>query len=34
VKLGVLPRESDQRPLDRRERAHGFTSYCPQPDGN
>lgn len=31
VKLGVLPRH--ESPLDRRERARGFDSYCPEPDG-
>jgi hypothetical protein len=29
VRLGVLP--SLESPLDRRERAHGFGSYCPEP---
>jgi hypothetical protein len=28
VKLGVIP---DERPLDRRERARGFGTYCPEP---
>lgn len=31
VKLGVLPRY--ESPLERRERAHGFDSYCPEPGG-
>jgi hypothetical protein len=30
VKLGVLP--SHPTPLERRERARGFTAYCPEPD--
>ena len=29
VKLGVLPR--GERPLERRERARGFSGYCPEP---
>ena len=29
VKLGVLP--GGERPLDRRERARGFSGYCPEP---
>ncbi len=29
VKLGLLP--ALESPLDRRERAHGFESYCPEP---
>jgi hypothetical protein len=29
VKLGVLPRY--ESPIDRRERAQGFASYCPEP---
>jgi len=29
VKLGVLP--AFESPLDRRERAHGFGNYCPEP---
>ena len=29
VKLGVLP--GVERPLERRERARGFTGYCPEP---
>jgi hypothetical protein len=33
VRMGILPRyERDERPLDRRERAHGFGSWCPEPD--
>jgi hypothetical protein len=28
VKLGILP--SSPRPLDRREQAKGFGSYCPE----
>ena len=32
VKLGVLP--SYRAPLDRRENARGFESYCPQPAEN
>jgi hypothetical protein len=31
VKLGVLPREIEPYPLDRREHARGFESYCPEP---
>jgi hypothetical protein len=30
VKLGVLPREVEPYPLDRREHARGFESYCPE----
>lgn len=30
VSLGILPRE--EPPMHRRERATGFSSYCPQPD--
>lgn len=29
VRLGVLP--NIETPLDRREHAHGFTNYCPEP---
>ena len=29
VRLGVLPRL--ETPLERREHAHGFTNYCPEP---
>jgi len=33
VRMGILPRyERDERPLDRRERARGFGSWCPEPD--
>jgi hypothetical protein len=28
VRLGVLPQYAD--PIDRRERARGFESYCPE----
>jgi hypothetical protein len=32
VKLGVLPREIEPRPMERREHATGFAAWCPEPD--
>lgn len=32
VRLGVLP--PGMSPLERRERARGFTGYCPEPEGH
>ena len=31
VKMGILPAPPSVSPLERRERARGFTSYCPEP---